>query len=220
MYNLRHNGDLELFGKVIYFITCFLNTCSIFLSYAMYYTGAFATFLLTLVIVIRKMSGLGDYDLFPKSNEIIMGFLIVCFCIIPTTLLPKIMARFVDRLTKYFILQEEMHQLLGYRSGYKIPGLHHASYMFLPQSYANYRNPKSSLAIMLTDAFTNQDFSRRFYRLKYQLQIWNKIFMHLFYFVSSATFLHLWGYLLEEGGVTKSVFHLRVMQVPLLRSLG
>jgi hypothetical protein len=186
----------------------------------MYYTGAFSTFLLGLVIVVRKLSGLGDYEIFPESNEIILGILIVGISIIPTTLLPKIMARFVDRFTNYFIFQEETHQLLGYRSGYKVPGIHHASYMFLPQSYSNYRNPKSSRAIMLRDAFTNQPISRRFYRVKYQLQIWNKIFMHLFYFVSSAIFLHLLSYLLKESGVTKVAFHLWFLQVPLVRVLG
>ena len=149
LYNLRHSGDLEIVAKMVYMFTCILNTCSIFLSYAMYYAIGLPTFLLTLVIIIRRICGLEDYEIFPDSDHIILGVLIVGFAIVPLIMLPKFVGNFLDMVTKYFILPERLHEILGYRTGYEVPGVYHATFMFLPQAYQNYRNLISSSAIVL-----------------------------------------------------------------------
>ena len=46
MYSVRHGGDLELMGKMIYFATCLLNTISIFLSMTMYYSLGLPNFIM------------------------------------------------------------------------------------------------------------------------------------------------------------------------------
>ena len=186
----------------------------------MYYTTGLPTFLLILVIVVRQVCGLDAYETFPEANEYILGFLIICLAITPLIILPKYVGNCLDCLTKQFILQEELHQILGYRSGYEVPGVNHATFMFLPQSYSNYRSPRSSLALVLIKAFNSDPSSRKFYRLRFQLQVLNKLSMHFFYFVFSASCLHSISFLIETSGITKAVFHLSVLQVPVVRSLG
>ena len=220
LYNLRHSGDLEIVAKMVYMFTCILNTCSIFLSYAMYYAIGLPTFLLTLVIIVRRICGLGDYEIFPESDHIILGVLIVGFAIIPLIMLPKYVGNFLDMVTNYFILPERLHEILGYRIGYDVPGVHHATFMFLPQAYQNYRNPRSSSADALVKAFNSDESSRKFYRLRFQLQVLNKLAMHWFYFVFSAVFLHMICLLIEMSGITKAVFYLYILEVPAVRYVG
>ena len=186
----------------------------------MYYAIGLPTFLLTLVIIIRQMCGLGDYEIFPESNHYILSVLIAAFAIYPLIMLPKYFANFLDMATSYFILPEQLHQILGYRTGYDVPGLRHATFMFMPQAYLDYRNPMSSSAIVLVKAFNSDESSRKFYRLRYQLQVLDKLAMHWFYFGFTAIFLHMISYLIETSGITKAVFHLSVLGVPAVRYLG
>ena len=173
-----------------------------------------------LVIVIRHTCGLQEYEVFPESNEVMLCFLIILFVITPLVILPKGVAYCVDHLTNRYIMRKDLHQLLGIQSGYEVPGIKHGSCMFLPQSFCDYRNPNSSLAIVMQNSFNSHDSSRHFYRLRFKVHTWNKIFMHFFYLSFSGVCLHLLAILFEHSGITKVVFHLWVLQVPVVTILG
>lgn len=72
MYSVRHSGDLELMGMLVYFTACLLNTICIFLSMTMYYSFGLPNFILILTIIIGRVAGNDDGDNFiplPESSE-------------------------------------------------------------------------------------------------------------------------------------------------------
>ena len=92
MYSVRHGGDLELMGKLVYFATCLMNTISIFLSMTMYYSLGLPNFIMMLIVIIRRVCGYSDEDKFiplPESNDFIMEVMIIAFALVPLVLLPN-----------------------------------------------------------------------------------------------------------------------------------
>ena len=220
LYDTRHSGDLEIMGKIAYLFACFLNTCTIFLSYVTYYSTGFATFIMILLIVIRDVCGMQDYEVLPESNEYMIWLLIILFVIAPLILLPRWVGYYIKHLTNKFIMRTHLHQRLGIQSGYEVPGIKHGTYMFLPQSFSDYKDPNSSLAIVDQNGFNSQDSSRNFYRLRFKMHIWHKIVMHFFYLTFSGVCLHSLDILVAHSGLIKVAYPLWVLEVPLIRTLG
>ena len=219
MYSVRHAGDLELMGKLIYFATCLLNTISIFLSMTMYYSMGLPNFIMMLIVIIRRVCGYSDEDKFiplPESNEFILEVLIIAFALVPLVLLPNGLAYFLHNKTNSFIMQEKVQRSAGIQSGYDVPGHRMGLYMFLPQSYFDYRDPSA----VHIKCFNQNPLSRKFYRLRFKLHLWNKTFVHFSSLALGAVCLHSLDYLIEKSSLFEPGTRFMFLRVPIVKRAG
>ena len=219
MYSVRHGGDLEIKGKLVYFTICLLNTICIFLSMTMYYSLGLPNFIMILIVIIRRVCGYNDDDHFialPDSNEFILKVLIIVFALLPLIFLPKALAYLLHSKTKSFIMNEKIHRSAGIQSGYDVPGLNHGLFMFLPQSYFNYRDPRA----VHIYCFNRNPLSRKFYRLRFKLHLWNKTFVHFSSLLFGATALHALDYLTIKSAVFEAGSRFMVLRVPIVKLAG
>jgi len=172
-----------------------------------------------LVVIIRRVCGFNDDDKFiplPDSNEYIMGVMIIAFALVPLVLLPRKLAYLLDLMTSSFIMKENIQRSAGIKSGYDVPGLHHGLFMFLPQAYFNYRDP----CAVHIKCFNRNPLSRKFYRLRFKLHLWNKTFIHFASLLFGAISLHALDYLVEESALLESGTRFMVLQVPIVKRAG
>ena len=219
MYSVRHSGDLELKGKLVYFATCLMNTISIFLSMTMYYSLGLPNFIMMLIVIIRRVCGYSDEDKFiplPESNDFIMEVMIIAFALGPLVLLPNGLAYFLHNKTSSFIMQEKDQRSAGVQSGYDVPGHRQGLYMFLPQSYFDYRDPSA----VLIKCFTRNPLSRKFYRLRFKLHLWNKTFVHFASLAFGAVCLHTLDYLIQKSSLFEPGTRFMVLRVPIVKRAG
>ena len=219
MYSVRHGGDLEMMGKLVYFTACLLNTACIFLSMTMYYSLGLPNFIMILIVIIRRVCGFNDEDKFislPDSNEFIMEIMIIAFALLPLIFLPKALAYLLHIKTNSFIMNEKIHRSAGIQSGYDVPGLHHGLFMFLPQSYFDYRDPRT----VYINSFNRNPLSRKFYRLRFKLHLWNKTFVHFSSLLFGATSLHALDYLTTKSALFEAGSRFMVLRVPIVKVAG
>ena len=219
MYSVRHAGDLELMGKLVYFATCLMNTISIFLSMTMYYSLGLPNFIMMLIVIIRRVCGYSDEDKFiplPESNDFIMEVMIIAFALVPLVLLPNGLAYLLHSKTSSFIMQEKVQRSAGIQSGYDVPGHSQGLCMFLPQSYFDYRDPSA----VHIKCFTRNSLSRKFYRLRFKLHLWNKTFVHLASLAFGAVCLHTLDYLIEKSSLFEPGTRFMVLRVPIMKQAG
>ena len=66
-YMTRHQSDTESAGKMVYLMSCASNSLAIFLTQITYFTLTMPFFLNVLIIIIRSIDNLDEYDKLPNS---------------------------------------------------------------------------------------------------------------------------------------------------------
>ena len=217
-YMLRHSGDVEMCGKLVYFAACFFNSGAIFITQVIYYALGLPFLLSLLLIVIRYIVGFDAFDDLPDSSPTVIFFLIIIFVLLPLKFIPISVGRMLKYIADDLIIQKKTHIAQRNRSGYEVPGFETALYMFLP-SATNHTNQLTSVAPGFS-YFSRDPLSRKLYRLKFEVQIFCKCMMHLFYVASSFVLINTIHIFLQLCTVQNNAYYLSSLQVKEVKTIS
>ena len=109
-YMTRHENDLNVSGKLVYFFACLFNSLAIFATQTTFYTIGFPYFTGLLVIVIRSISHFDSYDPITKPNEVMTNLLYFVVVLMPLKFIQNIFDSIIKTFTDNWILHK-MHHL-------------------------------------------------------------------------------------------------------------
>ena len=221
-YLLRHNGDMDIAGRAVYLAACLMNSIAIFITQIPFYALGLPYLLSILLIVINNIIGIDAFDELPNSNPVSIFFLITLFVLLPLKFIPIQMGKVFRYLTEEKIIRKTFHITNRNRSGYDIPGFSTALFMFLPCASNSYEHLSSSGTFLAPgfSYFSNDPITRKLYRLKFEVQIFSKCLMHLFYIVSSFILINTIHVLLSICTVQKNTFYLNNLEIPEVKFLS
>ena len=212
---------MESLGKLVYLLACFFNSISIFTSQTFFFASGINFLFVCLCIFIRYTVGFDPFDDFPNSNEYIIYFLIIVFVIMPLTLIPIRVAKFLKNTTDNFVLFKTFHQNERNRSGYDVTGLDTALFMFLPSSTNNFQHLCLKNKVFAGFSYFSEDkMSRKLYKLKFETALFCKCTMHVFYLLSSFILINIFHIGLQESTIDNQHPYLGILDVPAARIMG
>ena len=151
-----------------------------------------------------------------------MVFLIIITVLLPLKLIPTVFANTLQRLTDSWVLHKTNHMNLRNRSGYNVPGIEMALFMFLPSASNTHEHiPSRGFTVNPGFFYFSKDpLSKKLYRLRFELQLFHKITMHLFYLIVTFVFTNTIDILLLEGMVVGSSYWVEVLDTKYVMGQG
>jgi len=212
-YMTRHEKDAELDGMVVYWFACMFNSMAIFLTQIPYFAVGLPFFTTLVAVCVRFIVNLDDYDSLPSSESTMMSFMVLVVVLLPLKLFLLFFARLLKHSTDTWILRPTHHVNLRNRSGYDVPGILISNYMFLPS--ANNQHEQISSPGSVKDPgfyyFSKDPLSRKLYQLRFEIQIFCKVSMHLFYITMSFVMINMLHLLFEWSTILPSYFWLEIL---------
>ena len=212
-YMTRHEKDAELEGMVVYWFACMFNSMAIFLTQIPYFAVGLPFFTTLVAVCVRFIVNLNEYDSLPSSESTMMSFMVLVVVLLPLKLFLVLFARVLKHLTDTWILRPTHHVNQRNRSGYNVPGILISNYMFLPS--ANNTHNQIITPGSVKDPgfyyFSKDPLSRKLYRLRFEIQIFCKVCMHLFYITMSFVMINMLHLLFEWSAILPSYFWLEIL---------
>ena len=205
-YMTKHQMDLELAGKLIYFLACITNSLAIILTQTSFFSIGLPFFTSILLVIIRYIANLDNYDSMVDTHEVMTVILVFIVVLMPLKSIPKGFAILVEHITDKWILHHTYHLNQGNRSGYEMPGINEALFMFLPSAKNKYSqiNDRESTGCRSYNGFhyfSKDPLSKQLYHLKFEMHIFRKVIMHMFYLTASFILLNSMHLILKESTV-------------------
>ena len=221
-YMTRHGADAEMKGKLVYFLACAFNSMAIFITQIAYHALGLPFLTNCLIIVIRYIVGFDQYGNMPNSAPFIIVILVFVTVLMPLKFVPVLTAQIINHFTEEMVLHKTLHVNVRNRSGYDVPGIHTALYMFLPSASNNYKHicSRGSTPNPGFYYFSKDPISRKLFRLRFEVQIFCKFAMHLFYLTTAFIEINLMHILLRESTAVTNSFWLQILNVPVVELLG
>ena len=212
-YMTRHEMDAELGGMVVYWFACMFNSMAIFLTQIPYFAVGLPFFTTLVAVCIRFIVNLDEYDSLPSSESTMMSFMVLVVVLLPLKLFLVSFARLLKHLTDTWILQPTHHMNLRNRSGYNVPGIQISNYMFLPSANNQHDHIMSPGSVKDPGFyyFSKDPVSRKLYQLRFEIQIFCKVCMHLFYITMSFIMINMLHLLFEWSAILPSYFWLEIL---------
>eukprot|EP00092_Neocalanus_flemingeri_P011540 GFUD01012436.1.p1 GENE.GFUD01012436.1~~GFUD01012436.1.p1 ORF type:complete len:649 (-),score=97.52 GFUD01012436.1:25-1743(-) len=217
-YMTRHGGDAEMKGKMVYLLACACNALAIFMTQTSYYSLGLPFLTNFLIVIIRYIVGFDQYDTMPSSADFIIIILVFVTVLMPLKFIPVLIAKLINHFTEEMILHKTVHMNMRNRSGYDVPGLHTALFMFLP-SATNHHGHINKRGLTLSPGFyyfSKDPISRELFRLRFELQIFCKFAMHLFYLTASFVLVNMMHIILRQSTAVTNTFWLQILNVPVV----
>jgi len=143
-----------------------------------------------------------------------MSFMVLVVVLLPLKLCLLFFARLLKHLTDKWILRPTHHMNQRNRSGYNVPGILISNYMFLPS--ANNTHDQIISPGSVKDPgfyyFSKDPLSRKLYQLRFEIQIFCKVCMHLFYITMSFVMINMLHLLFEWSTILPSYFWLEILE--------
>jgi len=213
-YMTRHEKDAELDGMVVYWFACMFNSMAIFLTQIPYFAVGLPFFTTLVAVCVRFIVNLDEYDSLPSSDSMMVSFMVLVVVLLPLKLCLLLFARLLKHLTDTWILRPTHHVNLRNRSGYNVPGILISNYMFLPS--ANNTHDQITSPGSVKDPgfyyFSKDPLSRKLYQLRFEIQIFCKVSMHLFYITMSFVMINMLHLLFEWSTILPSYFWLEILE--------
>ena len=221
-YKTRHEKDMTLLGTIVYILSCAFNTLAILLSQITFFALGFPFFTNFVLIIIRYLVNIDQYDNMPASHQLMIVSLVIVIVLLPLRLLPTVFAKILQHLTDTWVLHKTHQINLRNRSGYDVPGIETALFMFLPSANNTHGHifSKGSTANPGFFYFSKDPLSKKLYRLRFELQLFHKLTMHLFYLIGTFIFLNTIDILLLEGMVVDASYWFEVLNTKYVMALG
>ena len=221
-YMTRHAQDTEAMGKVVYFFACAFNSLAVLLSQIAYYTAGLPFFTITLINIIRTIVDLGPLDDNPSTVSEMMSVLLLVTVLLPLKFLPIFFEKLMNFCTDKWILHKAYHLKKRNRSGYETGNERDSTqHMFLPSSSNKYDH------ISQEDVSPNPGFhyfsrdplSRKLYQLKFEIALFSKVVMHLFYLSVTLLLSNTFHFVVEKSTIKKT-FWMESMNTESVHILG
>ena len=225
-YMSRHEKDMELVGKVIYILACAFNSLAIFLTQMVFYVVGVPYFTNILIIIMRFIVNFDEYDSLPDTPPFMVNILILLVVLLPLKFFSIMFARWVQHLTENWILHKShLHHInKRNRSGYDMPGINIALFvfMFLPSANNTHKHIGSRGS---TDHagffyFSKDPLSKKLYRLRFEVHIFCKVTMHMFYVTTSFVLINTFHIVMTESTVNSSTYWLMFLEDKWVTWLG
>ena len=212
-YMTRHEKDAELEGMVVYWFACMFNSMAIFLTQIPYFAVGLPFFTTLVAVCVKSIVNLDEHDSLPSSESTMMSFMVLVVVLLPLKLCLLFFARLLKHLTDKWILRPTHHVNQRNRSGYNVPGILISNYMFLPS--ANNTHDQIISPGSVKDPgfyyFSKDPLSRKLYQLRFEIQIFCKVCMHLFYITMSFIMINMLHLLFEWSTILPSYFWLEIL---------
>ena len=200
-YMTRHQKDSSMIGKLVFFLACFFNSLAIVVTQTTFYIVGFLYFTGILLVILRKISGFDEYDAITKPTAEVTIVLVLVIVLVPLKFIPKMFDYLVKVATDKWILRKNYHLNKRNRTGYDITGVVHS--MFLPGSFNNYDHiADDELTVNPGCSYFSKDItSKQLYRLKFGIQIFHKVLLHVLYLICTSGLLNTVHIVLEAGTI-------------------
>ena len=202
-YMTRHEKDAPTEGKIVYFLACAANSLAVFLNQTNFFAVGIVFTVNVLIIIIRYIVIFDTYGNMPPSEEVMVVILVFLVVLTPLKLIPSLFARLIKRFTDDWILHETEHMNLRNRSGYDVPGIKIAQFMFLPSAHNSHRHitDKGSTHSPGFFYFSKDPLSKKLYRLRFELHLYHMVTMHLFYLIFTFVLINLLDIVFYESTI-------------------
>lgn len=217
----RHAKDADLMGGVVYFLSCAFNSAAIFLSQMPYFALGLPLFINILMIIIRLIVNFDEHGDMPPSDSTVIVFMVLVVVIVPLKLIPIKFAKTLNRITNDWILNVPKHLHEKNRSGYDVPGMKKALFMFLPSASNNHDhiNKKNSSGAGFF-YFSKDPLSRRLYRLRFECHLFCKVAMHTLYLALVVLMVNTIHITMEYSTLVASCYWLQILTSSSINALG
>ena len=214
-YMTRHEKDAPTEGKIVYFLACAANSLAVFLNQTNFFAVGIVFTVNILIIIIRYIVIFDHYGNMPPSDEVMVVILVFLVVLTPLKLIPSMFARLIKRFTDKWILHETEHMNQRNRSGYDVPGIKIAQFMFLPSAHNSHSHiaDKGSTHSPGFFYFSKDPLSKKLYRLRFELHLYHMVIMHMFYFISTFVLVNLLDIVFYESTIGYEGSWLRLLQL-------
>ena len=147
--------------------------------------------------------------------------MVLLVVIVPLKLIPIKFAKTLDKITNDWIMNLPKHLHARNTSGYDVPGMKKALFMFLPSSsnsHGHIHKKSSSGAGFFY--FSKDPLSRKLYQLRFECHLFCKVAMHSLYFALVVAMVNTIHITMEYSTLVASSYWLQILTSSSIHALG
>ena len=219
LYSIRHEGEMNLRGKIVYFLACLMNSISVMITMTTYCCLAMATLFPIIMITIKLANGMpmhcGQRCPTPVyADPKLVSILIIIAVIAPIQFLPQWFSHYLNSFVQNHLMSPHPDANDLQRGGYDLFSFASNFFWFLPVPMNKYENFESLPTIdQKYHYFSNNPLSRHLFRHRFKINLICRIVIQNFYILLSLIFLHTSHFFLDLG-LAEFPFHLQITTYP------